>query len=178
MIKNYTSVLWLMRKNLNTHDILKKLYLWIKISSDWIAIAASPNTKEIKWRSSHPSDDSRYSRRKTISSILSWIDSRSCQLFVTTRWKLSRLRFSGHEIRTETWKGKKNQRRSLRYGLGFLLVPVNVERLEKNWSIGGRRPSAEAKKNWVDIRLCFNCPFDLRRGYSERNPCSEKISRR
>lgn len=43
-------------------------------------------------------------------------------------------------------KGKKNRRRSLRHGLGSLLVPADIPRLEKNWSIDGRRPSAEKKK--------------------------------
>lgn len=81
-----------------------------------------------------------------MSLILPWIDSRSRQLIVATRRKLSRPRFLGHEIRAGARKGKKNRRRSLRHGLGSLLVPADIPRLEKNWSIDGRRPSAEKKK--------------------------------
>lgn len=85
-------------------------------------------------------------RRKTVSSILPWVESRSRQLVVATRRKLSRPRFLAHEIRAGARKGKKNQSTSLRHDLGSLLVPADIRRLEKNWSIDGRRPSAEKKK--------------------------------
>lgn len=45
--------------------------------------------------------------RKTVSLILPWVDSRSRQLIVTTRRKLSRPRFLAHEIRAGARKGKK-----------------------------------------------------------------------
>lgn len=47
-------------------------------------------------------------RRETVSLIVPWVDSRSRQLIVATRRKLSgRPRFLGHEIRAGARKGKK-----------------------------------------------------------------------
>lgn len=163
-----SDILWLMRKNLNTVTLTIYSHEIVSLYKNYLGL--NRHCYESKHEGNKMAQQSSVGQLATFKA---WIDSRSRQLFVTTKWKLSRLRFAGPRHGKE-----KNQRRSLRYGLGFLLVPVNVERLKKNWSIGGRRPSAEGEKNWADIRLRFDCLFDLRRGYSERNPCSQKFSRR
>ena len=124
-----------------------------------------------------PSDDLQRSKTRNCLLILAWVDSRSRQLIVATRRKLSRPRFLGHEIRAGARKGKKNQRRSLRHGLGSSLVPADIRRLEKI-GVLTEEDLLRRKKNWTDTGPRFDCSFGLRRGYSKRILRSGKFYRR
>lgn len=85
-------------------------------------------------------------RRKTVCSIVPWVDSRSRQLIVATRRKLSRPRFLGHEIRAGARKGKKNQRKSLRHDLGSLLVPAVISDVWKKLEYWRKKTFCGEKK--------------------------------
>ena len=72
---------------------------------------------------------------------------------------------------------KKNQRRSLRHGLGSSLVPADIRRLEKI-GVLTEEDLLRRKKNWTDTGPRFDCSFGLRRGYSKRILRSGKFYRR
>lgn len=63
---------------------------------------------------------------------------------------------------------EKNQRRSLRRGLGSLLVPADARRLGKKIGVLTEEDLLRMEKNSTGIRTRFDCSCDLRGRNSER----------
>ena len=121
-----------------------------------------------------PSDDLQRSKTRNCLLILAWVDSRSRQLIVATRRKLSRPRFLGHEIRAGARKGKKKSKEIVTTRPWIFVSPGWYPTFGKNWSIDGRRPSAEKKKldgHWAPFRL-FIWPS---KGIFETDPAFREI---